>query len=322
MAVPVVIDCDPGVDDMVALLLACASPEIDLLAVTTVGGNLGLATTTRNARAVLALAGRADLPVASGTSRTLVRVPPPRAGHPHGPDGLGGIRLPEPAGAADPRHAIDLLAEVVDGADRPVTLVAIGPLTNVALFYSRYPELAARLGRLVLMGGSTGAGNITPAAEFNIWFDPEAAYRVLTDPPVPTIMVGLETTYAAALGRADLVRLASAGPVGALVARALGHYLRSYAEVLGRDAVPVHDAVAVLAAIRPELLDLRPARIEVDTSSGPDRGATTVDQHHDRPTAQVATGVDVTAFADLIVTRVGQPMIPNDVVRSASPDHS
>ncbi|MDG4830935.1 nucleoside hydrolase [Solwaraspora sp. WMMD1047] len=306
MTVPVVIDCDPGVDDMVALLLACASPEIELLGVTTVGGNLGLATTTRNACAVLALAGRADLPVAPGASRTLVRVPPPRAGHPHGPDGLGGIRLPEPAGAPDPRHAIDLLAAMVEASDRPVTVVAIGPLTNVALFYARYPELADRLGRLIVMGGATGAGNITPAAEFNIWFDPEAAYRVLTEPPVPTTMVGLETTYAAALGRDDLTRLAAAGPVGALVGQALGHYLRSYAEVLGRDAVPVHDAVAVLAAIRPDLVELRPARIEVDTSSGPDRGATTVDQPDDGPVARVATGVDVAAFADLIVTRVGQ----------------
>lgn len=304
MTQPVMIDCDPGVDDMVALLLACASPELDLRAVTTVAGNLDLATTTRNARAVLRLAGRPEVPVAAGADRPLIRPAPARSGHPHAADGLGGIGLPAPPGDADPRHAVELMAEVVRTADTPVTLVAVGPLTNVALFYARHPRLAARLGQLVIMGGAIGAGNITPAAEFNIWFDPEAAYRVLTDPPVPTTMVGLDVTYATALSAEELARLAAGGRIGALTAQALRHYLDRYVALLGRQAAPVHDAVAVVAATRADLLDLRPARVEVDTTLGPSRGATLVDLRTSAPTARVAVDADVAGVVDLIVDRV------------------
>lgn len=301
---PVMIDCDPGVDDMMALLLACASPELDLRAVTTVAGNLELTTTTRNARAVLRLAGRPEIPVAAGAARPLVRSAPQRAGHPHATDGLGGIGLPEPPGDADPRHAVELMADTVRTAGAPVTLVAVGPLTNVALFYARYPELAGELAHLVIMGGSIGAGNVTPAAEFNIWFDPEAAYRVLTDPPVPTTMVGLDVTYATALTAEELTRLAAGGRIGTLAAQALRHYLDRYVALLGRQAAPVHDAVAVVTAARPDLLDLRPARIDVDTTVGPSRGATLVDLLTSAPTAQAAVGADVAGVVDLIVRRV------------------
>lgn len=304
MTQPVMIDCDPGIDDMVALLLACASPELDLRAVTTVAGNLGLATTTRNARAVLNLAGRPDVPVAAGAARSLVRPAPRRPGHPHGTDGLGGIGLPEPPTAPDPRHAVELMADTVRTADAPVTLVATGPLTNVALFYARHPELADRLAQVVIMGGSIGAGNVTPAAEFNVWSDPEAAYRVLTDPPVPTTMVGLDVTYATALPAQELTRLAAGGPIGALVAQALRHSLDRYASTFGRQAVPVHDAVAVVAAARPDLLDIRPARIEVDTTVGPSRGDTLVDLRTSAPTARVAVGADASGVVELIVDRV------------------
>ena len=200
MTVPLLLDCDPGIDDAVAIMLACASPEFDLLGVTTVSGNVGLEHTTRNARGLLALAGRPDVPVAAGAPRPLVRAQPARAAYVHGDDGIRGVPLPEPAAPLDPRHAVALLADTVAASTEPVTLAAVGPLTNVALFYALHPELAARLGGLVVMGGSVGAGNVTPAAEFNIWADPEAAYRVLTDPglphPVPTALVGLEVTFA------------------------------------------------------------------------------------------------------------------------------
>lgn len=305
MTIPVMIDCDPGVDDMIALLLACASPELELRAVTTVAGNLGLATTTRNARAVLRLAGRAEVPVAAGAARPLVRPAPERAGHPHATDGLGGIGLPDPPTPPDPRHAVELMADTVRAAATgPVTLIAVGPLTNVALFYARHPELAGKLARLIVMGGAIGAGNVTPAAEFNIWFDPEAAYRVLTDPPVPTTLVGLDVTYATALSVADLDRLAAGGRVGALAARALRHYLDRYVTLLGRQAAPVHDAVAVAAAVRPDLFDLRRASIEVDATVGPSRGATLVDLLTPAPTARVAVGADVAGVIGLIVDRI------------------
>jgi pyrimidine-specific ribonucleoside hydrolase len=137
--VPIVVDCDPGIDDAVALLLACASPELQLLGVSTVAGNVDLEHTTRNAGRVLALAGRSDVPVAAGAGRPLVRTSPGRAEHVHGDDGVNGVELPEPAAEPDPRPAIDLLADAIGGSPDPVTLVAIGPLTNVGLLYAVHP---------------------------------------------------------------------------------------------------------------------------------------------------------------------------------------
>jgi inosine-uridine nucleoside N-ribohydrolase len=266
----------------------------------------------------------------------------------HGDNGLGGIQLAEPDQPYDPRHAVDFLADTIagrvsgtgsgaasgpgsgvvsgaragagSGSAEPVTLVATGPLTNVALLFARYPEVAAKLGRLVIMGGSIGAGNKTPAAEFNIWFDPEAAYRTLTDPglptPVPVTMIGLDITYRTVLESGHLDAMRAAGRTGALVADALGHYRHGYARLLGRPVVPVHDAVAVTAAIRPDLIVTRPARIEVDTGCGPSRGRTAVDLNP-RPgtvgsvaaqpvtaqpvTGQPVTGQPVTAHAEVAV---------------------
>ena len=304
MALPLLLDCDPGIDDMVAILVAVASPDIDLLGVTTVGGNVGLTATTRNARAVLALAGRSDVPVAAGAPRSLVRVTRRGGEDVHGDDGLGGIRLAEPEVPVDPRHAIDFLAATIDAADEPVTLVATGPLTNVALLYARYPSVAARLARLVVMGGSIGAGNVTPAAEFNIWFDPEAAYRVLTspglDPAVPVTLIGLDITYRTAFSGADLDTLRARGRVGALVAEALGHYRHGYEQLLGEPVVPVHDAVALTAAVRPDLFVMRSALVDVDTGYGPSRGNTAVDLRGAAPNAEVAVDVDAAGVVGYI----------------------
>lgn len=304
MALPLLLDCDPGIDDMVAILVAVASPDIDLLGVTTVGGNVGLTATTRNARAVLALAGRSNVPVAAGAPRSLVRVTRRGGEHVHGDDGLGGIRLAEPDVPVDPRHAIDFLAATIDAAAEPVTLVATGPLTNVALLYARYPSVAARLARLVVMGGSIGAGNVTPAAEFNIWFDPEAAYRVLAspglDPAVPVTLIGLDITYRTAFSGTDLDTLRARGRIGALVAEALGHYRHGYEKVLGEPVVPVHDAVALTAAVRPDLFVMRSALVDVDTGYGPSRGNTAVDLRGPSPNADVAVDVDAAGVVGYI----------------------
>lgn len=308
---PLVVDCDPGIDDAVALLVAAASPEVDLVGVTTVCGNVDVEKTTRNALAVLALAGRDDVPVAPGADRPLVRGSARRAEHVHGEDGLGGIALPEPMRAPEPVHAVEFLAETVRRSAHPVTLVAVGPLTNVALFYACYPAEAAQLGRLVVLGGSIGAGNTTPAAEFNAWFDPEAAYRVLTDPGlpvvVPTVQIGLEITYQTAVDAEHLGRMRASGPIGALIADALGHYLLTYRELLGRDAVVIHDAVAVVEAVTPGLVTTQRAHVEVDCGPGPCRGRTVIDLRiaPDTPaTADVGVDVDVTGVTDQITARV------------------
>lgn len=306
--IPLLIDCDPGIDDSVALLLACASPEVRLLGVSTVAGNVGLEHTTRNARRVLTLAGRADVPVAAGAPRPLVRSQPRRAAEVHGEDGVHGVPLPEPAGPVDSRHAVTLLAEAIAGSPDPVTLVAVGPLTNVALLYALHPDLAARLGRLVVMGGSADGGNVTPVAEFNVWSDPEAAYRVLTDPglpaPVPTAVVTLEVTMAVPVARRHVGRLRAGGPVGMAAAAMLAPAFARYRGAYGRESIAVHDAVAVAEVVRPGLLDLVRCAIEVDCSDGPRRGGTVVDRSAALPWLSVTVGARADALVDLVVGRV------------------
>ncbi|MEH1164152.1 nucleoside hydrolase [Micromonospora sp. CPCC 205539] len=310
MTRPVLLDCDPGIDDMVAILIAVASPEVELVGVTTVGGNVGIDTTTRNALDVLALAGRADIPVARGADRPYLRSLADRAESVHGDNGLGGVTLP--TSGADPvdATALELIVETVRAATEPVTLVATGPLTNVAHLFAVHPAVASRLARLVVMGGSIGAGNRTPAAEFNIWADPEAAYRVLTEPglprPVPTTLVGLDVTYRTAYGPDDLRRLRSAGAVASLCADALDGYLSAYRRDHGMDVVPLHDPLAMAEAIRPGLVTADPAHVEVDTTTGPSRGNTLVDLRGllRQPTAEMAVDVDVPSALEFITSRL------------------
>ncbi|MGC5379250.1 nucleoside hydrolase [Micromonospora sp. DT68] len=306
----VLLDCDPGIDDMVAILTAVASPEVELVGVTTVGGNVGIDITTRNALDVLALAGRADIPVARGAGRPYLRSPGDRTASVHGDRGLGGITLPTSTAGPVDATALELIVETIRACAEPVTLVATGPLTNVAHLFAVYPEVASRLARLVVMGGSIGAGNRTPAAEFNIWADPEAAYRVLTEPglprPVPTTLVGLDVTYRTTYGPDDLRRLRSAGSVAALCADALEYYLAGYRRDHGMDAVPLHDPLAMAEAIRPGLVTAEPAYVEVDTTTGPSRGNTLVDLRGllSRPTTEVAVDVDVPSALEFITCRL------------------
>jgi pyrimidine-specific ribonucleoside hydrolase len=307
----VLLDCDPGIDDMIAILVAVAEPAVDLVAVTTVGGNVGIDATTRNALDVLALAGRPDIPVARGADRPYLRSLDNRAESVHGDNGLGGITLPASTAAPVAASALELMADTIRASAEPLTLVATGPLTNVALLFAVHPELAARLGRLVVMGGSIGAGNRTPAAEFNIWADPEAGYRVLTEPglprPVPTTLVGLDVTYRTAYDAEDLDRLRSAGTVATLCADALEQYLAAYQRHNGMDVVPLHDPLAMAEAIRPGLVTAQPAFVEVDCTTGPSRGNTLVDLIGllGRPrTTDVGVDVDVPAALDYITARL------------------
>jgi pyrimidine-specific ribonucleoside hydrolase len=308
MSIPLLIDCDPGIDDAIALLLACASPEVRLLGVTTVGGNADIYHTTRNARRVLALAGRDDVPVARGAGRPLVVARPRAAREVHGDDGVRGAALPEPTAALDPRHAVDLIADTIRSRPEAVTLVAVGPLTNVALLYAMHPEEASRLDRLVIMGGAAGTGNVTPRAEFNVWADPDAAYRVLTGPGlpamVPTTLVTLDVTMAVPLTAADLDRLGAGHAAGraarAMLEPAFAHYEARY----GRRTVAVHDAVAVAEVVHPGVLTLVPAAVTVDRSDGPDRGATAVHRVAASPWLTVSVAADADALTGLIVGRV------------------
>jgi pyrimidine-specific ribonucleoside hydrolase len=305
MVRPLILDCDPGIDDMIAILVAAASPEFELLGVTTVGGNAGIAATTRNARQVLDLAGRAEVPVAAGAARSLVRRFERFGADVHGADGLGGLTLPPVSGPPDPRPAVTFQAERLEAAGAPVTLVATGPLTNIALLYALHPELvSSTVEHLVVMGGSIGVGNVTPAAEFNIRFDPEAAYRVLSEPMVPTTLVGLDVTMRTALTREDGEAIRGTGRVGAAAGEALDFHRSWYERLLGEAINPVHDAVAVVGATRPELLTRKPARVTVDTGYGPGRGNTLVDFHEPDELVTVATEGDREAIVHHIKSRL------------------
>ena len=248
---PLIVDTDPGVDDAYALALAAHAPEVDLRAVTAVFGNVDLPTTTTNARRLLGMLGRGDVPLGVGADRPLIHPTTRRAADVHGDDGLGGVAErfgplgPEPAG-----RALDVIARVLETSAEPVVLAAIGPLTDVALLLATRPDLAERIGRLVVMGGSVGVGgNVSPAAEFNVWSDPEAARRVLVEERVPTTLVPLDLTHEVTVDRAWLDALAASGPVGEALAATRTVYARG--EGLGEDRVPIHDAVALLEAIVP-----------------------------------------------------------------------
>ena len=306
MTTPVLIDCDPGHDDAMALLLALASPELELLGVTTVHGNQTLDKTTANALRVLEFAGFGGLPVAAGADRPLVREPRVAA-HVHGETGLDGPDLPPPAGAPVSAHAVDFLADRLRMASGPVTLIPTGPLTNIALLLAHHPSMAADIERIVLMGGAIAEGNVTPAAEFNIWVDPEAAARVFAS-GIDVTMVGLDVTHRALMTAEHADRLRAAGRVGTMVAELWAFYHRFHSRVYDFPGVPVHDAMAVAHVIRGDLMKTQHRNVEVDCASELCRGRTVVDlwQISGRePNAHVGVDVDGRAFLSLLVERIG-----------------
>jgi len=301
---PIVLDCDPGHDDAVAILLALASPELELVGVTTVAGNQTLEKTTANALRILELAGRADIPVHAGAAAPLVR-PRQVAAHVHGESGLDGPELPPPATEPRTEHAVEFLAGSFRRKQKPV-LVATGPLTNIGLLLATYED--ARPDRIVLMGGAIGEGNRTPAAEFNIWADPEAAQRVFAE-GLDTTMVGLDVTHRALIRDEHTERLRAAGRVGRVVAELVDFYSRFHRlRYPDLDGSPMHDPVCIAHLIDPTLLEVRAAAIEVDCSTGPSSGRTNVDvrarEHFGPPNAKVAVGIDGNRFAELLVARV------------------
>ncbi len=303
MATPILLDCDPGHDDAIALLLALASPELELLGVTTVAGNQSLEKTTANAIRVLDFAGRDDVPVAAGADRPLVREPYVAA-YVHGDTGLDGPDLPPPRRAPLAQHAVDFLAEKIAGSDRPVTLVPTGPLTNVALLLARHPEV--RPERIVLMGGAIAEGNVTPAAEFNIWADPEAARRVF-ESGLDLTMVGLDVTHQALLTGEHARRLRTAGRTGTMVAELLDFYVQFHRAQYGWNGSPVHDAVAVADVIDGTLLEKAERAVKIDCSWELGRGRTLVDlwRRMDwQPNCHVATGIDAERFVELLLDRI------------------
>jgi inosine-uridine nucleoside N-ribohydrolase len=303
MPKPVIIDCDPGHDDAMALMLAVASPELDLVAVTTVAGNQTLDRVTANAIRVLDVVDARHIPVAAGADRGLIHTAN-TAGDVHGETGLDGPDLPPASREPEPVHAVELIATKL--REQRLTLIAIGPLTNIALLLATHPELSGQIERIVIMGGAMGLGNVTPSAEFNIWVDPDAAYRVFTS-GLDITMVGLDVTHRAMLSaeRADALR--ETGRAGAVVADLHGFYRRYHERVYGHSDTPVHDALAVAHVIRPDVIATEHLPVEIDVTRGPCHGRTVVDRLHrtgQADNALVATDVDAAAFIDLLTERI------------------
>ena len=301
MTTPILLDCDPGHDDAIALLLALASPELELLGVTTVAGNQSLDKTTANAIRILDLAGRDDVAVAVGAGRPLVREPFAAVGV-HGESGLDGPDLPPPSRDPVNLHAADFLAQRIVEQRGAVMLVATGPLTNVGLLLALHPD--ARLDRIVLMGGAIAEGNVTPAAEFNIWADPESATRVFRS-GIDLTMIGLDVTHRALFTdeRAELLR----GPVGETVRALLAFYGKFHREVYGWNGSPIHDAVAVAHVARAELVTTAHCNVVVETESELCRGRTVVDlwrRTGREPNAHVGVDIRSDDFLDLLVERL------------------
>ncbi|HEX6346505.1 nucleoside hydrolase [Umezawaea sp.] len=265
MTIPLIIDTDPGVDDAFALALAVRSPEVDLLGVTTVFGNVSIDHTTRNAQRLLALLG-STAPVARGADRAMGEISRPDARLVHGDDGLSGKALTLPVNdRIDARDAVEFLRDTIDASAEPVTVAAIGPLTNIARLLDTH---AGRIGRLVVMGGGIAGGNVTPTAEFNIWSDADAARRVLAERPV---LVPIDLTRRCAVDGAWLESLT--GEVGTTLEGLTTRYREFYLEANGIDGILVHDAVAVAEAIKPGILTTREHLLDVDTSDGDGRGS-------------------------------------------------
>ncbi len=306
MTVPVILDCDPGHDDAFAILLAAGSPLADLRAITTIGGNGTLEAVTENARRVCTLAGIRDVPIAAGAAGPL-RGELETAADVHGESGLDGPELPDPDVDLDPRGAVELMADVLRDADEPVTLVATGPLTNVALLVQSAPDALRGLREIVWMGGSRGRGNRTPYAEFNAWVDPEAAEIVVAG-DMPFTLVGLHLTHQALATPEVVERIRGVdGALGAVAADWLGFFSSTYRQIWGIDA-PLHDPCALALALDPSIATFEDAFVAIETQGRWTRGATVIDPYGRlgrEPNARVALEIDVERFWAMLVAAIG-----------------
>lgn len=261
---PLIIDCDPGVDDCFALFAACASPELDLKAVCTVAGNVRLDTCTRNALGALALAGRHDVPVFPGCDRPL-SVAPVYADHIHGETGLGRAELPLALRPPEPDHAVDFLIGCLNGAPgKSITLAPTGPLTNLAAALERAPDIASGIREIVLMGGAdTEGGNITPHAEFNLYADPHAA-KIVFESGLPLTVLSLDVTLQLRCTPERMALLDAADtPVTRAASAMIGHVNAIYGEIYGKAGAALHDPTVILYLLKPDLFETRTVRADI-----------------------------------------------------------
>lgn len=304
---PLIIDCDPGQDDAVALLLTLASvDEFELLGITTVAGNVPLALTETNARRIRDLAGRSKVPVYAGCSRPMVRAPV-TAEAIHGPTGIDGADLPEPTRPVEQAHAVDFLVDTLARAPKPITLATLGPLTNIALAIIKNPPILENVLEVVAMGGAIGLGNVTPAAEFNIHADPHAAH-VVFEAGVPLTMVGLDVTrqVIATQARIEAIRSLGTAPAAAVCGMLEFYGARSVA-AYGHGA-PLHDPCVIAYLLMPELFEGRDMRVTIELESRHCLGRTVCDAYgrSGAANARVLERIDADGFFDLLTERLSR----------------
>jgi purine nucleosidase len=306
----IIIDTDPGQDDALAILLALGSPELDVIGITAVAGNVPLELTQTNARKICELAGRPDIAVHAGAVRPLLR-PLVTAEHVHGRTGLDGPDLPEPTMPLREQHGVDFIVETLRAAEPgTVTLCPLGPLTNVALALVRAPDIAGRIAEIVLMGGGYfEQGNVTPSAEFNVYVDPHAA-EIVFSCGAPIVMMPLDVTHKALTTKARIEAIRALGtPVGKAAAELLEFFERFDEEKYGTDGGPLHDPCVIAWLLKPELFTGRRVNVSVETASELTMGATVVDWWGitDRPkNALVMNGIDADGFFALLTERLAR----------------
>jgi len=302
----IILDCDPGHDDAIAILLAAHHPDIDLLAITTVAGNQSLDKTTLNALKVCSLANIRDVPVARGMDRPLVR-PARHAANIHGESGMDGPDIPEPNIEPVAQHGVDLLIDLLMNSDGDITIVPTGPLTNIATAIRREPAILPRIKAISLMGGAIGVGNRMPGAEFNIWADPEAA-AIVFECGRPLTMSPLEVTHQALATGEVLDRLRAANrPVASFAADLLIFFGGTYRKVFGFPAPPVHDPCAVAAVIDPDILQAHTIHVEIETEGEWTSGRTVCDIYGvlgKEPNVRVGYALDVTRFWEMLISTI------------------
>ena len=307
-ALPLIIDCDPGQDDAIALMLAMASPEeLSLLGICTVAGNVPLVLTEANARRIRDVSGRPEVPVFAGCPRPMVKILE-TAEYVHGKSGIDGADLPEPSGPVEAAHAVDWLIDTLRHADAPITVATLGPLTNIAMAIVMAPDIINNISQLVLMGGALAYGNITPAAEFNIYSDPHAAHIVF-EAGIKLTMIGLDVTHQARMTPERLEAIRAIGnPAALCVAGMLDFYGKQYIETFGKGA-PLHDPCVIAYILQPNLFIGQEMRVDVEISSPLTIGRTVCDLHARSGKAEnvnVLEKIDAPGFFRLLEERLAR----------------
>lgn len=307
MALPIILDCDPGHDDAIAIVLALASPELDVKAITSSAGNQTPDKTLRNVLRMLTLLQRQDIPVAGGARKPLMRELI-IADNVHGESGLDGPALPEPDFAPQNCTAVELMAKTLRESPQPVTIVATGPQTNVALLLNGHPELHNKIARIVMMGGAMVLGNWQPAAEFNIYVDPEAA-EIVFQSGIPVVMAGLDVTHRAQIHDMDIERFRRVGnPVATIVAELLDFFMEYHKDAKwGFTGAPLHDPCTIAWLLKPELFTSVERWVGVETQGKYTQGMTVVDYYFltgKQPNTTVLLDVDREGFVDLLAERL------------------